>query len=111
MDILRHLDQGLLRGMAYLDHRAGMALDYGDEGTARALLLDYARYAQAGALQDFGAAESSISPPLWVPRPMKYLAGRPMTAFPAGTPADRPPGGAPRAPTARAGPFPVSYWW
>ena len=33
----------------------GMALDYGDEGTARALLLDYARYAQAGALQDFGA--------------------------------------------------------
>ena len=51
----RKLEGILLRGMAYLDHRAGMALDYGDEGTARALLLDYARYAQAGALQDFGA--------------------------------------------------------
>ena len=50
-----YLDMTWPDGMAYLDHRAGMALDYGDEGTARALLLDYARYAQAGALQDFGA--------------------------------------------------------
>lgn len=44
----------LARGMGYLDHAAGMALDYG-EGTAhRALLLDYVRYVRAGALQDFG---------------------------------------------------------
>lgn len=44
----------LARGMTYLDHAAGVALDY-DEGTAaRALLLDYVRYVRAGALQDFG---------------------------------------------------------
>lgn len=44
----------LERGMAYLDHAAGMELDYGGETLARALLLDYVRYVRAGALQDFG---------------------------------------------------------
>lgn len=44
----------LLRGIAYLDHAAGVELDYGDGTTARALLLDYVRYVRAGALQDFG---------------------------------------------------------
>lgn len=52
--------RGILeRGMAYLDHRAGTALDYEEEGDARALLLDYARYAQACALQDFGTDYAS----------------------------------------------------
>lgn len=52
--------RGILeRGMAYLDHRAGTALDYEEEGDARALLLDYARYAQAFALQDFGTDYAS----------------------------------------------------
>lgn len=54
-DADRKLAGILVRGMAYLNHRAGMPLDYGEEGTARALLLDYARYVRAGALQDFGA--------------------------------------------------------
>ena len=44
----------LLRGMRYLDHAAGMPLDYDEGTTARALLFDYARYVRAGALQDFG---------------------------------------------------------
>ena len=44
----------LLRGMSYLDHAAGIPLDYGDGTAARALLFDYARYVRAGALQDFG---------------------------------------------------------
>lgn len=44
----------LLRGVAYLDHAAGVELDYGDGTAARALLFDYARYVRAGALQDFG---------------------------------------------------------
>lgn len=48
------LDGILLRGMAYLDHAAGVSLDYGDGTAARALLFDYARYVRAGALQDFG---------------------------------------------------------
>lgn len=54
-DAERKLEGILARGMAYLDHRAGVTLAYEEEGTARALLFDYARYARAGALQDFGA--------------------------------------------------------
>lgn len=54
-DAERKLKGILERGMAYLNHRAGVPLPYEDEGTARALLFDYARYARAGALQDFGA--------------------------------------------------------
>ena len=44
----------LARGMAYLDHAAGVELDYGEGTAGRALLFDYARYVRAGALQDFG---------------------------------------------------------
>ena len=44
----------LARGMGYLDHAAGVELDYGEGTAARALLLDYVRYVRAGALQDFG---------------------------------------------------------
>lgn len=44
----------LARGMEYLDHAAGVELDYVEETAARALLLDYVRYVRAGALQDFG---------------------------------------------------------
>lgn len=44
----------LARGMGYLDHAAGVELDYGEGTAARALLFDYARYVRAGALQDFG---------------------------------------------------------
>lgn len=44
----------LTRGMGYLDHAAGVELDYGEGTAARALLLDYVRYVRAGALQDFG---------------------------------------------------------
>lgn len=45
----------LLRGMGYLDHAAGVELDYSDGTAARALLFDYARYVLAGALQNFGS--------------------------------------------------------
>ena len=44
----------LARGMAYLDHTAGVELDYSEGTNPRALLLDYVRYVRAGALQDFG---------------------------------------------------------
>lgn len=44
----------LLRGVGYLDHAAGVPLDYGEGTAARALLFDYVRYARAGALQNFG---------------------------------------------------------
>ncbi|MEG2000944.1 MAG: hypothetical protein RR053_06100 [Evtepia sp.] len=44
----------LARGMTYLDHIAGVAQSYSTETNARALLFDYARYARANALQDFG---------------------------------------------------------
>lgn len=43
----------LLRGMRYLDRIAGKALDYAQEDDPRALLLDYARYVRAGALDEF----------------------------------------------------------
>lgn len=43
----------LSRGMAYLDHLAGAELDYAVEDSPRALLLDYARYARAEALNEF----------------------------------------------------------
>lgn len=44
----------LLRGIGYLNHAAGVELDYGDGTAARALLFDYTRYVRAGTLQDFG---------------------------------------------------------
>ena len=43
----------LRRGMSYLDGKAGAELDYLEEGQPRALLFDYARYARAGALDEF----------------------------------------------------------
>ena len=43
----------LSRGMAYLDGIAGELLDYEPEDSPRALLLDYARYVRAGALDEF----------------------------------------------------------
>lgn len=49
----------LQRGMRYLDHAAGMPLDYGEGTAARALLFDYTRYVRAGALQEFGKDFSS----------------------------------------------------
>ena len=49
----------LLRGMGYLNHAAGVELDYSDGTAARALLFDYTRYVRAGALQDFGRDFSS----------------------------------------------------
>lgn len=45
----------LARGMAYLDHIAGVNLIYTDESNARALLFDYVRYVRANALQDFAS--------------------------------------------------------
>lgn len=43
----------LARGMKYLDSIAGEALDYVAEDKPRELLLDYARYVRAGALDEF----------------------------------------------------------
>lgn len=45
----------LARGVSKLNHIAGAELTYGEGTTNRALLLDYARYALAGATQDFEA--------------------------------------------------------
>ena len=50
----RKLKGILARGMAYLTHAAGAPLAFGAETAAQALLFDYARYARAGALQNFG---------------------------------------------------------
>ena len=41
------------RGTAYLDGVAGAKLDYTVEGSARALLFDYCRYARDNALHEF----------------------------------------------------------
>ena len=41
------------RGRSYLDRAAGATLDYESEGQAKALLLDYCRYARSNALEDF----------------------------------------------------------
>lgn len=49
----RKLSGILRRGMAYLDEKAGANLDYSIEGQPKALLLDYARYARANALDEF----------------------------------------------------------
>ena len=43
----------IARGMSYLDHVAGTALDYTLEDKPRELLFDYCRYARANALEDF----------------------------------------------------------
>lgn len=43
-----------LRGQKYLDDVAGKPLDYESEGTPKALLLDYCRYARNNALELFG---------------------------------------------------------
>lgn len=51
------VDQKLLgivkRGMNYLNGKAGETQDYEKEGTARALLFDYCRYARNNALELF----------------------------------------------------------
>lgn len=44
----------ILRGMAYIDARAGKKMDYTEEGAARALLMDYCMYARSGAIHEFG---------------------------------------------------------
>lgn len=41
------------RGMAYLDLKAGAALDYTTEDLPRQLLLDYCLYARSNALDEF----------------------------------------------------------
>lgn len=41
------------RGQAYLDRLTGESNNYESEGSARALLFDYVRYAFAEALEDF----------------------------------------------------------
>ena len=46
----------LRRGMDYLDYIAGAELDYNEEGLARALLFDYARYARENATDAFSSA-------------------------------------------------------
>lgn len=50
-------DQKLLgilsRGITYLDHRAGVELDYAEGTEARQLLYDYVRYVRANCAQDF----------------------------------------------------------
>lgn len=43
----------LARGMRYLNGVAGADLDYISEDAPRALLLDYARYVRADALDEF----------------------------------------------------------
>lgn len=43
----------LQRGIQYLNGVAGTALDFMAEDTPRALLLDYARYVRADALDEF----------------------------------------------------------
>lgn len=45
----------IARGMADIDKVAGHALDYTIEDNPRALLMDYCRYARAGALEQFHA--------------------------------------------------------
>lgn len=44
----------LERGKTYLDRIYGDGLDYGEGTRGRELLFEYARYARANALQDFG---------------------------------------------------------
>lgn len=43
----------ILRGMAYIDARAGAVMDYTEENSARSLLFDYCMYARSGALHEF----------------------------------------------------------
>lgn len=43
----------LSRGITYLDHIAGVELDYADGTSAQSLLFDYCRYVRAEALEDF----------------------------------------------------------
>lgn len=52
-DTDRGLASILLQGMAWLDSRIGAKADYEAEGTPKALLLDYSRYARAGARHKF----------------------------------------------------------
>lgn len=40
-------------GISYLDHKAGKALDYTEDGEPRTLLMEYVRYARDNALDVF----------------------------------------------------------
>lgn len=40
-------------GISYLDHKAGKALDYTEDGQPRTLLMEYVRYARDNALDVF----------------------------------------------------------
>lgn len=40
-------------GISYLDHKAGKALDYTEDGEPRTLLMDYVRYARDNAQDVF----------------------------------------------------------
>ncbi len=41
------------RGIRFIDHHAGIELDYESEDNPRALLFDYCRYAWSNALDEF----------------------------------------------------------
>lgn len=43
----------LMRGMAYLNEKAGVELDFSKEDSPRSLLFDYTRYVRANALDEF----------------------------------------------------------
>ncbi|MCI1951923.1 MAG: hypothetical protein LKJ50_04670 [Clostridiales bacterium] len=43
----------LTRGIAYLDHVAGLELDYAEGNAARQLLFDYVRYVRSDAFHDY----------------------------------------------------------
>ena len=43
----------LRQGMAYLDGKAGIPLDYDTDGMPKSLLMDYSRYARAGVRNQF----------------------------------------------------------
>ena len=43
----------LRQGMAYIDSKAGVNMDYDVDDLAKSLLMDYSRYARAGARNQF----------------------------------------------------------
>lgn len=49
----KNLSGIISRGIAYLDNLAQRELDYLQEDTPRALLMDYCRYVRSAALDDF----------------------------------------------------------
>lgn len=53
VELEKKLKGMIQRGIKYIEYFSGKQMDYQEEGSARALLFDYVRYARSGSVDRF----------------------------------------------------------